>query len=171
MSLSGAEHLHMPLISTRRWQKKLRPDFHVRRWQILVWLFAWAAMAGWWLFSWIEHARIHDWEDVILAWYGLTHDEAAWWQQGDVPLHVGTSFILLLLLDCGRRLIRPQWSHWSALRLTTMIAVADEGLQGLSSFRAWEWHDLASDGIGMVIGQVCILAYAHRARQTELDHQ
>jgi hypothetical protein len=146
----------MPPVSTRRWQKELRPSHRTWRWQVVGWLLGCVAMLWWWLFSWLNHARIQEWEKNILAWYGLTRAEASWWQHGDVPLHVGTSISLLLLLDVGRRLFRPRWPIWSALAITTFIALSDECLQGLSESRAWEWHDLASDLIGMAIAQALV---------------
>ena len=114
-------------------------------------------LGWWWVFSWMHIDTVRGWERVVESCWTEGGVGLAWWQHGDVPFHVGTSFLLVLVLEFGRTLLRPTWPSPAVLAAAVAIAFFDETLQCFSPARTFDWRDLGSDDIGMAIAVIVIL--------------
>lgn len=144
-------------IPTGEWRKaSVRRGGPWRKLQLALWFALLATLAWWWWFSWTEVPTIHRWEGAIQDWWHPAGGTLEWWQEGDVPFHVGTAFLLVVILDLGRRLYLPGWPPSVAAAGALVLATADELLQGLSPERSCDWHDLVSGATGALVAWLII---------------
>ncbi len=145
-------------VSTRAWR---RPRLADRRWRIAgicLWLALTGLIVWFWVFSWFDARQVGQWERAIEIWWEPSGGSLSWWEEGDLPFHLGVTAVLSLATEMGRWLLRPGWPPFSGVAVALVVATVDELLQGLSAERSCDWRDLANDALGAFAAFVVICA-------------
>jgi hypothetical protein len=135
---------------TDRWSRLTRT---VRRRQdIVVWGTVGSLLACWWLVSWLHVPVIIGFERQLqesllgIPWGG----NVIWCLRGDGILHQLTTMAGVLWLRAGLILFKPSWPALLPFALMAIVALIDELGQYFSAYRAFQWQDLANDGLGIL---------------------
>lgn len=93
--------------------------------------------------------------------YGL--QPVPWWGWADAHLHLVVSLIGTLWFGCLCRLFAPRVGLWLPPVSMAVISLTDELMQRGLAERAFEWPDLAAEGIGILLA-IPLLALLMRVR-------
>jgi VanZ family protein len=154
---------------THNWRQAMVPGRTKRFIQLTVLVILMAALSWWFVFSWVYAGQVRAWEKAIELWWSPEGTVTWWWQNGDVPFHVFTTFILACIVGLGRRLVCPGASLWAVIGVVVVIALGDETVQAFVPGRTFDPGDLGSDALGLALALGLLIFLRDRGAGGESD--